>query len=271
MKAFSVILALAAQSLAAQVTVEPEEDAMQERAVFGGEKACFDLAVEAPAGEKVSLAYDLSQVAGALLVPLVRRQALGGPVDFRDRTRRVIPVEVPAPEVARRTRMLVLFYSLPPSDKSSPTGPARAYLDVFPKPKTGEWAKALEAAEKRAGVRIAIFGTSPALRKFFEDRKIAFHDLGGEFPAEFPAEFLVLGQVTAADLEKHRSEAAAGRMVFFLTGAELPPGVYETVTPEGSLTKVTLPLADGLATNPLSQVVFLDILHRQLRPGIASP
>lgn len=231
--------------------------------VVGGEPVKFELAVEAPAGAKFFLYADIKQVARDLEAPLQRGLPLGPELNFPTAERRKLTVEIPLPGVKQPTHLLVDF-------KGDLSGPAtgQASFIVFPKMAPGELARSVEAAEKTGASRLAIFGKSPALRAFFKDQKIGFEDLGEEFPKEFSSGSLVLGEVTAADLETHRPTGASGRAILFASGTRLPPGVYQTITPEGSLTKVTLPLLPGLADNPQNRNLFLDLIKQQLNPAV---
>lgn len=234
--------------------------------VVGGQPIKFGIAVQAPAGAKISLVAHLSQVGGDLVAPLQTHPLTSKELDFPAAERRELTVEIPLPEVKRPSTVLVDF-------QEDPQGPSvgRASFLVFPKLVPGEPARALETAEKSGGTRLAIFGQSPALRAFFRDQKITFEDLGAEFPRDFPSRLLVLGEVTATELERRRPTGASGRAIFFTTGAWQPRGVYQTTTPEGSLTKVTLPILSDLADNPQNQALLLDLLKHQLDPATAAP
>lgn len=249
------------------VVVEPLGLAGRETArtgipVVGGEPVKFEVAVEAPVGAKFFLCADTIQLTRDLEAPLQRDLLLGPELSFPTAERRKLTVEVPLPEVKQPTFVQVNF-------RAGREGPAagQALFIVFPKMAAGELARVLGAEQKAAGSRLAIFGKSPALREFFKDQKIGFEDLGEEYPKEFSSGLVVLGEVTAADLETHRPAGGAGRAILFVRGARQPPGVYQTITPTGSLTKVTLPLLFGLADNPQNRNLFLDLIKQQLHPA----
>jgi hypothetical protein len=261
-------LILAAPSLPGQVWVEPPDRPMAHAAVFGGENAAFVLTVEARKPGPVTLTYSLFQIAGAgdgLAVPLDGDKPLGEPIDFGMEESREVRREIPIPAVQAPTMMVVKFFSSSAPDQKA-SWRNQAFLKVFPRPRPGEWAGALASAEKDSGRNLAVFGKSRDVRNFLAAQKIAFRDLGEEFPTEFSAPLLFIGEVSAEALEKHRPKAAGGRKIFFVEDAMRLPGIYETVEPSGSLTKVTLPIPERLAADPQMQTDFVDLLLRQLNP-----
>ena len=261
------LLFLTTSTLPGQVWVEPPARPVPHAAVFGGENASFTLVVETRKPGPVLLSYSLFQLGGTgdgLGAPLEVGKPLGEPLDLGAENSRVVTVEVPIPAVLRPTTMAVKFLSSAGPDQNS--GLNQTILKVFPRPRPGEWAGALAAAEKNAGRNLAVFGKSRGVRRFLEAQKIAFRDLGDEYPADFSGPLLIVGEVSSESLEKHRPKVAGGRKIFFVEDTMRLPGIYETVAPTGSLTKVTLPIPDRLAADPQIQIDFVDLLRRQLNP-----
>ena len=263
---FLSLLLLAASNLSGQIWVEPPSGATL--AVYGGEKARLNLLVVSKSPGSVGVSCNLYQIAGSsdgLGVPLETGKVLGVPIEFGPEVLRTATVDLAVPAVQRPTRMVAQFF---PSHAAGPeaSGHSQIALSVFPKPRPGEWAEALASAEKNSGRILAVFGKSPGLRNFLTEQKIGFLDLGDEYPREFPASQLVVGEVSAEAFEKQRPRAAGGSKIFFVGGAAEPPGIYETVDPSGSLTKVTLPIPEGLAADPQCQSAFITLLLRQLNP-----
>lgn len=258
MKALSLLLA-AVVPLGAQVTVEPTVRETPEIAVFGGDKAVLRLRVEPPGN---AVTYDLLQIGGGLAAPLVSNEALDLPAKVNPS--QVVEVRLLVPKVKAPTRMLVRFHT---AKSGSTQESGQVFLDVFPRPASGEWRDALAAAEKSAVRQLAVFGESTRLREFFKEHDIAFRDLGTDFPENFPSHVLAVGEVTPATLERHRREPGSDRQIVFVEDRLVLPGVYESLGPDGTFTKITLPIPAGLATNPRSQTAFLDLLHRNLEPS----
>lgn len=253
MKALALLFTVIAP-LGAQITVESAKSDAPEIAVFGGDEAALRLRVESP-GDGVT--YDLLQIGGGLTAPLVSNQKLKLPAEA---TRsQAVEVRLPVPEVKGPTRMLVRFHA-------AKNASAQAFLDVFPRPASGQWRDALAKAEKSTDRQLAVFGESPHLREFFAKNDIAFRDLGSDFPENFPPDAIAIGEVTTTTLERHRPEPGAGRQIVFVEDRLVLPGIYESRGPEGALTKVTLPILAGLSSDPKSQTSFLDLLHHNLEP-----
>jgi len=118
-------------------------------------------------------------------------------------------------------------------------------------------------------VRLAVFGESPALRKFFQEEQIAFLDLGSEAADLGQKTILPVGEVGLEDGRDLKSRAA--RMVLFVRDPTVWPGVYRTDSPDGSLVRVTLPLLDTLSTNPRSRQIFLDTLLQTFPTKTTTP
>lgn len=242
----------------AQVTIQPPEGPVPVLAVVGGETLPLQVAVEAAPGTEVKLTYDLVQLAEGLAAPLVTGQSLGSPVVLDQTSRRVVAVNIPVPEVTRPTRMLVkIVSSASPGDSGGPNQ-NQVFLEVYPKPEPGHLARVLAGAEEASGLRLAVFGECPALRKFFQEEQIAFLDLGSEAADLGQKAILPVGEAGLEDGQDLKSRAA--RMVLFVRDPTAWPGVYRTDSPDGSLVRVTLPLLDTLSTNPRSRQIFLDIL-----------
>lgn len=268
MKAAAFVIGLVSAGLlhgAEPVVVEPLGPAGRERslpatAVVSGEMVNYELAVEAAAPVTFSFFADIRQAAKDLMAPLKTNLPLAPEVVFSAAGRRTVTVQIPIPEVQKGSLMVVDF-------KAAEDQPAiaQAGFVVFPKTKPGARAEVVDSASKEGGQRLAVFGESKDLRDFLNAENIAFEDLGGEFPKEFRPGLLVLGEVTASAVETHRPNGRSGRAILFVSGTRLLPGVYESVTSDGSLTKVTLPLMASLGTNPQKQSVFLDLLTQQLK------
>lgn len=247
------------------VVVEPLGLAGRERPVpatpvVGGETVNYELAVEVAAPVTFTLFADIRQAAKDLMAPLKANLPLAPEIAFPAAGRRTVTVQIPIPEVQKGTLMMVDF-------KTAADQPAvaQAGFVVFPRTKPGARAEAVASASREGGLRLAVFGESEGLRGFLKTESIAFEDLGVEFPKEFRSGLLVLGEVTVSAVETHRPNGRSGRAILFVSGTRLLPGVYESVTSGGSLTKVTLPLMAGLGANPQNQSVFLDLITQQLK------
>lgn len=252
----------------AQVKVEPIEAPKPIAEVFGGSPAAFRVSVEAPAGAKVTLTYDLLQVTDQLVAPFETGKSLGPPLVFDQAGLRSIPIEIPAPEVTGRSRFLARIQADGLQEKDSAPR-AVATLDVYPAPKPGERAAGLAKTQERSGIRLAVCGESAALRAFLAAEGIAFVDLGPEFPEEAGADRLVAAEVPARKLGSLRT-GRLRRALFLVPDSPLPPGVYERQAEDRVLTKVTLPVLDGIATNPPRQHLLIDLLHQNLHTAESS-
>jgi len=244
------------------VSLHGRQVGIPEFAVFGDQTVKFDVDVEAPLGSKASLLYDLAQFAGGIVAPLETSRPVGGPLDFAKTTRQVALAEVPLPRVVRKTQMLLCFSAAVAPDASrSIVG--KVLLQVYPKAEPGQLARKLAMAEEQAGLHLGIFGPSPALRKFFQEQKMDFKDLGSQAPSHWEKEVLPLGEITSAALEeRHWGEGA----VFFVSDATGLPGVYRTISPTGSVTKVTVRFLDNLDVDPQSQELLVDTIQQALKP-----
>jgi hypothetical protein len=271
---FVLAMALASLPAPAQLAVKlPPEIPPRHLSLFGGDSVKLHLEAWSSNGDPVSLAYSLFQITspdGNLAAPLEVDKSLGPAVDLGPGRRRVIPVEIPVPPVERATPMIVRFLSSAPTVRDR-LPENQVSLKVFPKPKPGEWSELLAAAEKRSGLQLAVFGKSPALREFFREHGVAFRDLGEDYPDRFPAHALVVAEVSAIDFEKHRPRVSGGRKILFVSDSLQLAGIYQTIEPGGSLTKVTLPIPAGLAGDPQSQVEFLTLLEQHLNPAESQP
>jgi hypothetical protein len=243
------------------VTLAGQEISAPVPAVWGDRSAMLDLALEAPLGSQLELAYDLSQVAGSLVAPVATRQPLGRVVDFRLATWRIIPVEIPFPKVDHPVKMLLGF-------SSSGFSIGRTFVMVFPREEPGQLAKRLASAGRQSGLRLGVFGESAVLRTFFKEEQIAFEELGSAFPSQFDPDILPIGEMQAEDLLEHALDNLDGSVLLFIRGSTELPGVIRTITPRRSLTKVTWPILDGLSGNPQSRQFFIDILLQALSPTV---
>ncbi len=236
--------------------------------VFGGATVDLDVAVEAPLGSKVSLAYTLYQIARNLSAPLGRDIAVPEPVIFEKQTRRNVRIPITLPDVKRRTEVIVWFRAeSADGEKNERTGQTRLF--IYPQDQTEELAVSLERVQKDAGVSLAVFGESKHIRAFLEQSGIPFTDAGSELPPTLKADALYLGEIDPHALATRRF--ANARIIFFSPDPALPPGVYTTIRGSGLFTKVTLPILDTLATNPQSQLTFIDILRHSLDASVFTP
>lgn len=265
------LLAVTVRSLVAQdatmavesVSRHGRQSAVPEFAVFGGETVRLDVAVEARLGTKGSLLYDLAQIAGGIAAPLETSRPVGGPLDFDKTTRKVVLAEIPLPKVVRPTKMLLAFLA-PVAAGTSPSRAGKVLLKVYPKDEPGKLARSLAMAEEQSGLHLGIFGESPALRRFFEEQKIGLKDLGSQVPDRWEKNILYLGEITSASLaDRHWDEKVAHAVFFVYEDAGLP-GVYRTISPAGSVTKVTVRSLDNLDIDPRSQELLADTIKQAL-------
>lgn len=271
------LLAVTMDSLLAQdcsmavehMSLHGRQTTIPEFAVFGGETIKLDVAIEAPPGTKASLFYDLAQIAGGVTAPLETSRLVDLPLDFDKTTRQAVLAEIPLPKVVRQTKMLLVF-SASVGTSSVPVHAGKALLQVYPNEKPGNLARSLAMTEGQSGLHLGIFGESPALRRFFEEQKIGFRDLGLHVPDRWEKQILHLGEITSASLEERHWDEKVAHAVFFVSDAAGLPGVYRTISPAGSVTKVTIRLLENLDVDPRSQELLIDTIQQALNPTTSS-
>ncbi len=237
------------------------EPTIPEYAVTSGERVKVDLAVEAPLGSKVDILADFHQVTHGLSAPRGRGVLLARAVDFKEVTRRVVPVEIETPEVSGPAILLVQLHAMPSAQPS----PVRFILKLYPRGEKGAFARAIAASEEKSGLKLALFGESPALRRYFKEQQITYRDLGTQMPNAFPKGCLIVGEENR--VTPSREEIGSARLLFFRSRPEQRlPGIYRVETPSGTFTEVTFPLLPGLADDPRQQSILLDFLCGELSP-----
>jgi len=259
---------------AAQVTVETlglglggerGKAAVPEFHVFGGQPVELDFAVDAPLNAQVSLTANLYQLAKSLAAPLRSGLPVGGRLDFSQQTRQLIHASLPLPEVKRKTEILLRVQAqIEGEPKLLRAGDARLF--VYPKDLTKELAGILAQPDRESGAQFAVFGESKRIRAFFQAHEIPFLDCGTELPAEFNKRALYLGEWNGESPLPRIENTAGARLAIFQTEPGALPGVHVSTVRGVSLTKVTLPILDTLATNPQSQQTFADLLLHSLQP-----
>jgi len=266
------LLAVTMDSLVAQnpttavesVSLHARHPVVPEFAVFGDQTVKFDVAVEAPLGTKGSLVYDLAQTAGGISAPLGTSRPVGGSLVFEKTTRQVVLAEVPLPKVLRPTKMLLAF-SVPVAAGAPPPRAGKVLLHVYPKEEAGALARMLAMAEQQSGLHLGIFGESPVLRGFFEEQKIGFKDLGSQVPDRWDKRILHLGEIPSAALEGRHWDQRVGHAILFVSDSTGLPGVYRTISPAGSVTKVTVRFLDNLDVDPQRQELLIETLQQALK------
>ena len=149
---------------------------------------------------------------------------------------------------------------------------------VYPHEAPDAWSKRFSAMLAQSGIRrLAVFGGWKNTAGFLHARKVAFDDLGSDWPREVDAHTLYLGSVSLRATEGPRMsipgvfvETPGVRLVLFEPGDTevLPPGVYQTAgTAGGGVWKVTLPdLFVGAGLNQPHDLETLTAIFQQVLP-----
>lgn len=246
--------------IAVEALSETQAGDAADRAVVGGKEASLALAIEAPLGTKLDLIADLLQLAHSIAAPLQKDLPLATALAFEDRTRQVVHVSIPVPEVKHVTRMLVRFRTqVAGAGEWKAAGQTR--LAVYPADHLREFKELLSAQEKERGIRLAVFGEHGGVRDFLRAERIDFEDLGAEFPADLSASFVYLGSANTGKQPVRIPTETKARMVLFDLASDLLPGVYRGPR---RTAYVTLPLLDHLTTDPKNQATFARIVSELL-------
>ncbi len=246
------------------VGVAGQTEPVREPAVFGGRTVPLILAATAQLGGHATLSADLIQLAEGLGAETAGKIPIGE-ADFATATSRTLRAKIPLPQVRFPTRFLVRFFAQSPGSQASITA-GQVVLRVYPPLASGTIRRVLAESAEKSGSRLAIFGASPALREYCESHGVEFRDLGPAIPEQSSGDILALGEVSAADWSDKHPGPQVSRAVVFIADALAPPGIFRTLRPGGSLTKVTLPLLAGLADHPENQHLMLDLLAHELNP-----
>lgn len=237
--------------------------------VYGGGALKITQVVEAPLGTHAHLVADLFQLASGVAAPLQRDVPITPEFSFEDRTYLPAVCVLPSlPAVQRRTTMLL---KLKAADSGTSSASRSLTLIVYPAAEPDAWKKTFAARLSRSGLRrLAVFGEGTALRQFLRLRKVAFEDLGQEWPGEFDGQTFYLGE-TSAPAPPRLADLPGTRLVLFKSQADepiLPAGVYQSSVGEGgSVWKVTLPNLFVLpGSHPDAEATLDEIFRAALEP-----
>ncbi len=119
----------------------------------------------------------------------------------------------------------------------------RAQVWVYPPINWAPVARKLQEANPR----LLVFGESAGLREFLKTSGVAFGERGTEPPETVEAGTLAMGVVRATEWQerKARLRVGGGQLMVFVPDAPGLPGVYTTVSGEGTITQVTLPVIEN--------------------------
>ena len=242
---------------------------------YGGEPLTLLLTAQAPLGTHLRIYADVSQQAAGIAAPWQRHTPISEEIIFADRTSMAVACTFPALRaVQRKTRLSVTLHTetKPPVDFGGLAIPGF----VYPREEPGAWKKQFAALLARSGVRrVAVFGGSKNTAGFLRGQKVAFDDLGGDWPAEPDAHTLYLGSVFPKpgesgppSLPRAFGETPGVRLVLFepWDTEVLPPGVYQSANAAGGgVWKVTLPdLFAGIGQDDPHALETLTTLFEQV-------
>lgn len=245
---------------------------------YGGDPLTLPVTAQAPLGTHLRIYANVYQEAGSIAVPWQSHTPVGEEIVFGDRTSTTIDCALPALRVVqRKTRVSVTLHIEPKPTAASVGLMIRGF--VYPREEPGAWQKQFAALLARSGIRrVAVFGGGPNSRDFLRGRKVAFDDLGDDWPGEVDAHTLYLGSVTAKTNESAAlsipgafGETPGARLILFAPWDTevFPPGVYQTVgTAGGGVWKVTLPdLFAGAVLNHPQDLETLTAIFQQVLPS----
>ena len=234
---------------------EPQAESGKETLhVFGGQPAKLELSVDAPIGSKAELRASLFQMAATLAAPLQKNIPLGDEVSFATQTHKRVTVSLPIPDVKRKTQIVAAI-----EVKGAGDWHAAGHVDLIVYPRDSLKSELLDAV---GATHLEAFGNDKRLGSFLESQQVKTDDIGDDLPDRPKAGHLYVGTAKAAELSQWFTVHSAweGNLVVFCGDSELLPGAFVEIRGRGHLAKVTLPLLDNLATDPLSQKTFIAIL-----------
>ena len=245
---------------------------------YGGEPLWLPVTARAPLGTHLRIFADVTQQAGSIAVPWQRNTPVGEEIVFDDRTSIGVSCELPALRVVqRKTRVSVTLHTEP--KMANYPGGLVVNGFVYPREEPDAWQKQFAALLARAGIRrVAVFGRWKNTGGFLRNRKVAFDDLGDDWPSKPDAHTLYLGSGVSKAAENAPlsvptvfNEVPGVRLVLFEPWdmEVLPPGVYQTVSATGGgVWKVTLPdLFVGGGVNEPHALEILTTLFEQVLPS----
>lgn len=243
---------------------------------FGGRPLVFDLVVQAPLGSRLLIYADLLQTANGAVATTLRRDVPISPeLVFNDRTVLTASCRLPDLDAVKRvTPMLLRLRTNLPA--AQPGDGLLLPVSVHPHEEPDAWKKSLSAWLTRGGLhRLAVFGEAGEIREFLRARKVAFDDLGGEWPTDPEQGSLYVAVVPPSALAARRPGGTRGTQWLIFTTSEatsLPAGVYQRVDAAGaSVCKVTLPgLFDHPENHPERLETLREIFRMALEPRPAS-
>ncbi len=213
---------------------------------FGGRPLAFDLEVQAPLGSRLKIYADLLQTANGSVATTLRRDVPVSPeLVFTDRTTLTASCRLPDLDAVKRTTPMLLRLRTDLA-AAKPGDGLLLPVSVHPPEEPDAWKKTLSAWLTHGGLRrLAVFGESRVIRDFLRARKVAFDDLGSDWPAEPAPGSLYVTELPASALAARQpGETRGTRWLIFTTpeATSLPAGVYQRIDAAGaSGCKVMLP------------------------------
>lgn len=245
---------------------------------YGGEPLSLRVTAQAPLGTHLRIFADITQHAGSIAALWQRNTPVSEEIVVNDRTSLVVACELPALRVVQRKTRVSVTLRTEPKMAGYPGGLVINGF-VYPRDEPDGWQKQFTALLARSGIRrVAVFGRWKNPGGFLRNRKVAFDDLGDDWPSRPDPHTLYLGSGVLKATENAPlsvppvfHEVPDVRLVLFepWDTEVLPPGVYQTAgATGGGIWKVTLPdLFVGAGLNEPHALEILTTLFEQVLPS----
>ena len=222
--------------------------------VFGGQDVKIAYSIEGPLGSKADVRASLFQKAQSLAAPLQKDIALGEQISFATQTWKRVVVSLPIPKVKRRTQIVAEI-----EVKGAGDWHVAGHVDFMVYPPDSLKS---ELQELVGAAHLEVFGNDKRLGPFLEKEEVKTDDIGSDLPDRPEAGHIYVGVAKTADLSQWLNAHSTwdGNLVVFCEDSDLLPGAFVEIRGDGRLAKVTLPLLDNIAADPLAQKTFIDIL-----------
>ncbi len=219
--------------------------------VFGGRTVGINFRLKGEPGVAGEMEAQCFAVADGLRAPLGAWQALGS-FRLNEKGEGELFAEVPVSKPARR---IGIDAQLRARVESAVVPVGSGHFMVYPDD--------LVAPLKRAGMTLGVFGGNEALRSFFKEKEVPFKEMGRELPSPSSGEMILIGDETDVRFKewlRRLPTDAQVRLIAFVPDPTVLPGVYRQTSGRLGVTKVTLPILQNLADDPLLQTSLVRLI-----------